>query len=74
MDVPAGASNDRVAMQLGPGQPRDVLHTLLNGSKFDYMILGVAGQPGAIQKVILYSQNGWRRDNAGGKHSPTYCR
>ena len=53
MDVPAGASNDRVAMQLGPGQPRDVLHTLLNGSKFDYMILGVAGQPGAIQKVIL---------------------
>ena len=53
MDVPAGAGNDRVAMQLGPGEPRDVLHTLLNGSKFDYMILGVAGQPGAIQKVIL---------------------
>ncbi|HEY1731124.1 MAG TPA: hypothetical protein VGG15_05225 [Terriglobales bacterium] len=53
MDVPAGAGNDRVAMQLGPGQPHDVLNTLLNGSKFDYMILGVAGQPGAVQKVIL---------------------
>lgn len=53
MDVPSGAGSDRVAMQLGPGQPRDVLNTLLNGSKFDYMILGVAGQPGAVQRVIL---------------------
>jgi hypothetical protein len=53
MDVPPGAGSDRVAMQLGPGQPHDVLNTLLNGSKFDYMILGVAGQPGAVQKVIL---------------------
>ena len=53
MDLPSGASGERVAMRLGPGQPRDVLHTLLNGSKFDYMILGVAGNPGAIQKVIL---------------------
>jgi hypothetical protein len=40
-------------MQLGPGQPRDVLNTLLNGSKFDYMILGVAGQPGAVQRIVL---------------------
>lgn len=53
MDVPAGAGSDRVAMRLGPGQPRDVLNTLLHGTKFDYMILGVAGQPGAVQKVIL---------------------
>ncbi len=53
MDVPSAAGSERVAMRLGPGQPRDVLHTLLNGSKFDYMILGVAGNPGAIQKVIL---------------------
>ena len=53
MDVPASANNDRIAMAIGPGQPRDVLHTLLNGSTFDYMILGVAGKPGAIQRVIL---------------------
>ena len=53
MDVPSSANNDRIAMAIGPGQPRDVLHTLLNGSTFDYMILGVPGRPGAIQKVIL---------------------
>ena len=53
IDVPSSASGERVAMQLGPARPRDVLNTLLNGSKFDYVILGVTGDPGAIQKVIL---------------------
>ena len=53
MDIPGGAGSDRVVAQLGPGQPRDVLNALLNGSKFDYMILGVAGQPGGVQRVIL---------------------
>jgi len=53
IDVPASANNDRIAMAIGPGQPKDVLHTLLNGSTFDYMILGVSGRPGAIQRVIL---------------------
>jgi hypothetical protein len=53
MDIPSGAGSERVATQIGPGLPRDVLNTLLNGSKFDYLILGVAGNPGGIQKVIL---------------------
>src|SRR5208282_4953890 len=50
---PAGAASMRVAGQLGPGQPRDVLNALLNGTKFNYIILGVTGDPGAVQKVIL---------------------
>ncbi len=53
IDVPGGANSERVATKIGPGQPRDVLNTLLNGSKFDYVILGVMGKPGAVQKVIL---------------------
>jgi len=53
VDMPAGASSERVVGQLGPGQPRDVLNALLNGSKFNYIILGVTGNPGAVQKVIL---------------------
>lgn len=53
IDIPGSAGSDRVATLIGPGQPRDVLNTLLNGSKFDYVILGVAGDPGAVQKVIL---------------------
>jgi len=53
VDMPSSASNERVAGQFGPGQPRDVLNALLNGSKFNYIILGVTGDPGAVQKVIL---------------------
>ncbi len=53
IEMPAGASSERVVGQLGPGQPRDVLNALLNGSKFNYIILGVNGNPGAVQKVIL---------------------
>ncbi len=53
MEMPSSASNDRVSMQLGPGQPRDILNTLLNGSKFNYIILGVTDDPGRVQKVIL---------------------
>jgi hypothetical protein len=60
MEIPASASNERVVTQLGPGQPKDVLNSLLNGSKFDYIILGVTGNPGAVQKVILTS-----RQNSG---------
>ncbi len=53
IDVPGMANSERVATQIGPGQPRDVLNTLLNGSKFDYVILGITGDPGAVQRVIL---------------------
>ena len=53
IEIPPGASSERVVGQLGPGQPRDVLNSLLNGSRFNYIILGVAGNPGAVQKVIL---------------------
>lgn len=53
VDVPAAANSERVVAQIGPGQPRDVLTALLNGSKFDYVILGVLGNPGAVQKVLL---------------------
>ncbi len=53
IEMPAGVSSVRVVGQLGPGQPRDVLNALLNGSKFNYIILGVTGDPGAVQKVIL---------------------
>ncbi len=60
IEIPTSAGNERVVAQLGPGQPKDVLNSLLNGSKFDYIILGVTGNPGAVQKVILTS-----RQNSG---------
>ncbi len=66
MEIPGSANSERVVAQLGPGQPGDVLRTLLNGSRFDYVILGVTGNPGAVQKVILTPRQG---SSVGG--SPT---
>ena len=53
VEMPSSAANERVMMQVGPGRPRDVLNTLLNGSKFNYIILGMTDNPGGVQKVIL---------------------
>jgi hypothetical protein len=52
IDVPANA-NSRVAAKLGPGPAREVLATLLNGSLFNYVMLGTAAQPNALARVIL---------------------
>src|ERR1035437_4382807 len=56
IEMPSSAANERVMMQLGPGRPRDVLNTLLNGSKFNYIILGMTDNPGGVQKVILIAR------------------
>jgi len=52
VDMPP-ASNERVVGQFGPGAPRDVMAQLLNGSHYDYVLLGSAGDPGALKKVVL---------------------
>ena len=58
VEIPPGAGNERVVATLGPGQPKDVLASLLNGSKFNYVILGEANNPGSVQKVILMASTG----------------
>jgi hypothetical protein len=57
IDVPPGGGSERVVATLGPGKPQNVLATLLNGSKFNYVILGVPNNPGAVQKVILLTKS-----------------
>ena len=56
VEMPSSAANERVMMQVGPGRARDVLNTLLNGSKFDYIILGMADNSDGVQKVILITR------------------
>lgn len=70
IDIPSSAGNERVVAQLGPGLPRDVLNALLNGSKFDYVILGVAGDPGGIQKIILTPRQAGTAVNTAQNNNP----
>ena len=53
VDFPADEASERVAAQLGPGTPTEILVKLLNGSKFNYIILGMPGDSGQVQKLML---------------------
>jgi hypothetical protein len=54
IDIPAGAaSRERMAAQLGPGPPREILAALLSWSQFDYIISGSAADPKGIHTVLL---------------------
>jgi hypothetical protein len=57
IDIPPGSgANERVIVSLGPGAPRDVLARLLNGSSFDYVMLGSDSDPGAVSSVMLMAK------------------
>ena len=52
VDMPA-VTSERVVGQFGPGAPRDVLAQLLNGSHYDYVLMGSPAEPGALKKIVL---------------------
>src|SRR6516164_8367425 len=56
IDIPPNA-NERVVTRLGPGAPRDVLATLLNGSSFNYVMLGSDADPSAVASVVLTAKS-----------------
>ena len=57
VDFPANAT-ERVAGNFGPGPARDVVASLLNGSHFNYVLLGSATDPDALEHVVLTIRSG----------------
>jgi hypothetical protein len=55
VDMPA-APSERVVGRFGPGAPRDVMAQLLNGSHYDYVLVGSPADPGSLQKVVLVAR------------------
>jgi hypothetical protein len=53
IEFPAERAGDAFSAQAGPGPVRDVLATLLNGSRFNYVMLGSTGNPNLLQRMIL---------------------
>jgi hypothetical protein len=48
--IPSGAEQERVAADLGPGSPREVLTALLNGSRYNFIFVGTETN---LERVIL---------------------
>ena len=57
VEVPPNAT-ERVVAHLGPGPARNVLAALLNGSHFNYVMLGSATHPDSVDRLILTSKSG----------------
>ena len=57
VDLP-GNVTERVVGQFGPGPARDVLASLLNGSHFNYVLLGSAENYFALGRIVLISSSG----------------
>jgi len=70
IDYPGNAS-ERVVGNFGPAPARDVLTSLLNGSHFNYMLLGSATDPDALDRVILTAKSGGSVANNMQQSNPT---
>jgi hypothetical protein len=57
-DIEVPAAPERVVTHLGPGPARDVLAELLNGSRFNYVLLGSQTDDSALTKVVLVAKTG----------------
>jgi hypothetical protein len=51
--IPAGAEQEPVVAAIGPASAPEVLSQLLNGSKFNFLILSAANDPNTLDRVIL---------------------
>ena len=57
LDIPPNAS-ERVVADLGPGRARDVIAELLNGTHFNYVMVGSTTDPTAVQSIVLTPKSG----------------
>src|SRR5271156_4597111 len=55
IEIPATA-NERVVTRLGPGPAREVMAELLNGSHFNYILLGSPENANALVRVVLVAK------------------
>jgi len=55
LEVPPNAT-ERVVADLGPGPARQVLAELLNGTHFNYVMVGSSTDPSSVQSIFLTSK------------------
>ena len=57
-EIEVPSAPERVVTRLGPGPARDVVAQLLNGSRFNYVLLGSPSDDAVLTKVVLVAKAG----------------
>jgi hypothetical protein len=55
-EIEVPSAPERVVTHLGPGPAREVMAELLNGSRFNYVLLGSAADDAVLTRVVLVSK------------------
>jgi hypothetical protein len=55
-EIEVPVATDRVVTHLGPGPAREVMAELLNGSRFNYVLLGSPENGSALTRVVLVAK------------------
>jgi hypothetical protein len=58
IQIPPGADQEQVFSDLGPAPVQDVMASLLNGSRFNFVMAGSDIDPNALRSVILTARTG----------------
>lgn len=68
-EIEIPAAPERVVTHLGPGSARDVMAELLNGSRFNYVLLGSPADNAVLTRVVLVAKTG--PDNVSTSNNPS---
>ena len=63
--IPAGAEQERVVVNIPSAPGRDVIASLLNGSRFNYIVLGTDSDPGGFRNLLLSVKEGAAGGSSG---------
>jgi hypothetical protein len=58
ISIPAGAAQEQVFGTFGPASSRDVMVALLNGSRFNFVMVGADNDPSQLRSVLLTPRDG----------------
>jgi hypothetical protein len=70
-EIEIPTANDRVVTHLGPGPAQEVMADLLNGSRFNYVLLGSPTNAGVLTRVVLVAKSGGAAEVAIAGNQPT---
>ena len=65
--IPSGAERDQVTGNFGPGPAREVMASLLNGSRFNFILVASDSDPSQLRSVVLTA-----RGDAGSQPAPYF--